>query len=148
MPVTNTFVSSLHCCLDPLKAPVATFLFHLFSFLTSRAILNHVHNPTIRPPNADLKPPILVTRGSRWVLRGNTSQRRHAGVVHARRQGRIATGMDAGVAARECDVGVAKDGELLVAVEEASVGVTKADAVIARVAVGEPGDVCGSDVVA
>lgn len=49
--------------------------------------------------------------------------------------------MDAGVAAREGDVGVAEEGEGDVAVVEAAGQVAELDAVIAGVAVGEPGDV-------
>lgn len=49
--------------------------------------------------------------------------------------------MDAGVAAREGDVGVAEEGEGVVAVVEAAGQVAELDAGGAGVAVGEPGDV-------
>ena len=49
--------------------------------------------------------------------------------------------MDAGIAAREGDVGVAQDGERFVAVVEAAGQVAELRAVVAGVAVGEPGDV-------
>ena len=62
-------------------------------------------------------------------------------VAHARRQRGITARVDTGIAARECDVGVAQDGEGCIAVVEASIHGAELDAIVTRVAVGEPGDV-------
>ena len=56
--------------------------------------------------------------------------------------------MNTGVAARERDVGVTKNSEGYIAVDEASIHVAELDAVVTGVAVGEPGDVLGAGVVA
>lgn len=110
-----------------------------------RAIFNHIHkSPIIRITN--LIHPILgvwPAGRARWVRSRHTFQRRRTTVAHARRQRPRVAGV--GLAARECDVRVAQDGEVLVAVVEALGEEAKAGAVIARVAVGEEGDVCASE---
>ena len=69
-------------------------------------------------------------------------QRRRAVVAHARRQRPGIAGV--GLAARECDVRVAQDGEGFVAVFEAGGEEAEAGAVVAGVTVGEEGDVGAS----
>lgn len=112
-----------------------------------RAIFNHIHkSPIIRITN--LIHPILGVRPAgraRWVRSGHTFQRPRTTVAHARRQRPRVAGV--GLAARECDVRVARDGEVLVAVVEALGEEAEAGAIVARVAVGEEGDVCASGVV-
>ena len=130
----QTFTPMHQFSLIPSKAPAH----HL---PPSRAIRNHAHDAAIVAPIADLEPPVLVTGGTRRVLGGDAPERRGSAVADARRQGGIAAGVDAGVAAREGDVGVAEDGEGDVAVVEAAGQVAELDAVVAGVAVGEPGDV-------
>lgn len=114
---------------------------YLFLSLALRAILYHIHYPAVVPPNTDLKPPILIAGGARRVVSGDTLERRRTIVAHTRRQPRIAAGVNAGGAARECDVGVTQDSEGYIAVDEASIWVAELGAVVTGVAVGEPSDV-------
>lgn len=93
------------------------------------------------PPLAHLEPALPVARRAGRVRGRDALERGGAAVADAGGEGRVAAGVDAGVAAREGDVGVAEEGEGDVAVVEAAGQVAELDAVVAGVAVGEPGDV-------
>ena len=110
----------------------------------SFTIRNHNDNAGISPSSAGLILPVLVTGGTRRVRSVGALERRLTKVVHARWQIRIATAMDAVIAARERDVGVSQDSVIIVAVDEASAEAAEAGAVLAGVAVGEPRDVGAS----
>lgn len=110
-------------------------------FHPSRAILHHAHDPAVVPPLAHLEPALPVARRAGRVRGRDALERGGAAVADAGGEGRVAAGVDAGVAAREGDVGVAEEGEGDVAVVEAAGQVAELDAVVAGVAVGEPGDV-------
>lgn len=79
---------------------------------------------------------------TRRVRSRDAFQRRRPSVAHPRRQRARVAGVR--LAAREGDVWVAEDGEVLVAVVEALREVAEAGAVVAGVAVGEEGDVGAS----
>lgn len=82
---------------------------------------------------------------SGWVSRSNAFQRRHTTIAHVRGQRAWISGEVS--AARERDVGVVYQGEILVAVLEAVGEGAEARALGARVAVGEEGDVGASGAV-
>lgn len=109
--------------------------------LNLRTITHNTNNPPIIAPLTHLEPPLLVPRRAGRVRRRDALERGGAAVADASGQRRVAAGVDARVAAREGDVGVAEEGEGVVAVVEAAGQVAELDAVVAGVRVGEPRDV-------
>ena len=105
----------------------------------SLAILNHTNTPRIRIPTTKLKPPVLIPRRRGRITSRLAPERGDAAVADARRQRRVAAGVNARVAAREGDVGVSEEGERFVAVVEAPGQVAELHAGGAGGTVGEPG---------